>query len=554
VEFRSSDGRAVLPATYTFTAADHGVHTFTGLVLDTAGTQSLTVRDSASSSITGSGSVAVSPAAASRLVISGFPSATTAGTAGKITVTARDAFGNVATGYTGTVHFTSSDPQAALPADYTFTTADAGRRTFSTVLKTAGTQSLTAKDTVNRSLTWTEAGIAVSPAAASRLAVSAPAGATAGTAFNVTVTAQDAYGNTATGYAGTVHFTSSDGQAVLPINSTLSNGTGVFSVTLRTAGSQTLTATDTASGTITGNAAVSVSPAGSGALMFHATDLPQSLNPSDVFVSSVINVSLSVTIASVKVQVNITYPLDSDLRIDLLYIDSGGVLRSSLVLSDFVGAGANFRDTTFDDAAATPIAAGTPPFAGSYRPSDPLSALAGQNGQGTWVLEVGDFVGGSGTVNSWSLIIQPAGSPNTAAGASAQHGGTPLPLAAPPPLPAPITMLPFAGRFTAGRVGSTAAETAGALVPFPLSDPMPLTPQAAGNTVLAGPAGALPAGPAALLVGAEPVVVQPGAGLDTPFAGDVRDGRRGDPAGADNPIGMGGAGALVNGVNDDVAL
>ena len=35
---------------------------------------------------------------------------TTAGVQGTVRVTARDAFGNVATGYTGTVHFTSSDP------------------------------------------------------------------------------------------------------------------------------------------------------------------------------------------------------------------------------------------------------------------------------------------------------------------------------------------------------------------------------------------------------------------------------------------------------------
>ena len=37
-----------------------------------------------------------------------------------MTVTAVDAYGNVATGYTGTVHFTSSDGQAVLPANYTF--------------------------------------------------------------------------------------------------------------------------------------------------------------------------------------------------------------------------------------------------------------------------------------------------------------------------------------------------------------------------------------------------------------------------------------------------
>ena len=73
----------------------------------------------------------------------------------------------------------------------------------------------------------------------------APGSATAGSATNVTVTAKDTYGNTATGYLGTVHFTSTDGSASLPGNYAFVSGdTGVntFPVTLKTAGSQTVTA------------------------------------------------------------------------------------------------------------------------------------------------------------------------------------------------------------------------------------------------------------------------------------------------------------------------
>ena len=66
------------------------------------------------------------------------------------------------------------------------------------------------------------------------------------------MTALDATNAVVTGYTGTVHFTSSDTQAVLPANSTLTNGTGTFSVTLKTAGAQTITATDTVTATITG--------------------------------------------------------------------------------------------------------------------------------------------------------------------------------------------------------------------------------------------------------------------------------------------------------------
>ena len=95
--------------------------------------------------------------------------------AGSFTVTAWDAYGNRATGYTGTVHFTSSDAKAVLPGNYTFTAADAGVHTFSATLKTAGTQSLTATDTANAALTGTQGRITVNAAAASRLLIIAPA-------------------------------------------------------------------------------------------------------------------------------------------------------------------------------------------------------------------------------------------------------------------------------------------------------------------------------------------------------------------------------------------
>ena len=69
-------------------------------------------------------------------------------------MTAYDQFGNVATGYTGTVRFTSNDPQAVLPASYTFTATDAGtHHTFSATLNTVGIQSITATDSVTATIT-----------------------------------------------------------------------------------------------------------------------------------------------------------------------------------------------------------------------------------------------------------------------------------------------------------------------------------------------------------------------------------------------------------------
>jgi plastocyanin len=189
------------------------------------------------------------------LVLSGFPAAVTAGAAATVTVTVQDAAGHTVTGYRGTVHFTSSDSQAVLPANYTFTSTDAGTHTFSSgvTLKTAGSQSVTATDTTTSSVTG-GAMVTVNPAAASTFVVTAsPATVTAGGSTSITVTAKDAFGNTATGYSGTVHFTSSDSQAVLPADATLTNGTGMFTVTLKTAGSESVTATDTADSTVTGS-------------------------------------------------------------------------------------------------------------------------------------------------------------------------------------------------------------------------------------------------------------------------------------------------------------
>ena len=49
-----------------------------------------------------------------------------AGFAARVMIVALDASNQVVTGYTGTVHFTSSDASATLPADYTLTAADDG--------------------------------------------------------------------------------------------------------------------------------------------------------------------------------------------------------------------------------------------------------------------------------------------------------------------------------------------------------------------------------------------------------------------------------------------
>jgi hypothetical protein len=57
--------------------------------------------------------------------------------------------------YLGTVHFTSSDHGAVLPADYTFTAADAGVHTFPFTLTLLGNQTITVTDTHSSGFTGT---------------------------------------------------------------------------------------------------------------------------------------------------------------------------------------------------------------------------------------------------------------------------------------------------------------------------------------------------------------------------------------------------------------
>ena len=256
IHFTSTDAQALLPADYTFTSGDKGVHTFS-VTLKTAGTQAVRARDTIVSTITGvQNGIVVNPGTAKTLVVSGLGSPRTAGVAGTITVAAKDAYGNTATGYTGTVTFTSTDTKAVLPANYKFISGDKGVHTFSVTLKTAGTDSVRARDTVTSTITGGQYPITVTPAAAATLVVSGlTTPRTAGTAGTITVKAVDAFGNTATGYLGTVHFTSTDAKAILPADYTFTAanaGVRTFSVTLKTAGTQVIRARDTVTSTITG--------------------------------------------------------------------------------------------------------------------------------------------------------------------------------------------------------------------------------------------------------------------------------------------------------------
>jgi hypothetical protein len=189
----------------------------------------------------------------------------TAGQAVAIKLTAVLGNGKTAPGFRGTVHLSSTDARADLPADVTFTPGDAGVKQVMVTLKAAGLSTLTGTDTVNPG-TQGAASVTVLPAAAASCAANqAPAATVAGSVVGVAVVVHDPFGNVATGYTGTVKLTASDARAILPQDVTYvpaaDAGSHAFSAALLTTGSQILSAVDTGNSTIHCDAAILVTPA-----------------------------------------------------------------------------------------------------------------------------------------------------------------------------------------------------------------------------------------------------------------------------------------------------
>ncbi len=225
------------------------------------------------------GAVQSNSGAASSLAMA-LPTSLVAGTAQSLTVTALAPGGNPAGTYAGIVHFSSSDVNAQLPSDYTFTAADAGVHTFSVTLETAGSQTVNVTDPGNSGLNATQtvtvgAGADFTTAAVSGSGQSAIVGSAFATALSARVT--DAYGNTVSG--ATVVFmapssgaggtfsgggtsasaqTSSSGIATAPAL-TANSTTGQYSVTASVQGVQS-SATFTLTNLVKPDYSVSVNP------------------------------------------------------------------------------------------------------------------------------------------------------------------------------------------------------------------------------------------------------------------------------------------------------
>ncbi len=121
-----------------------------------------------------------------------------------------------------------------------------------------------------------------------------------------------------------------------------------------------------------------------------------------VVTTSVINFGDDFVLNDVNVTVNLTHTWVGDLDIKLVGPDN-----TEVVLFDRHGGdGDNLTDTTFDDAAANPIASGTPPYSGIFQPDGSLADFNGLNTAGDWTLVITDNAGGDGgTLLNWTLQL-----------------------------------------------------------------------------------------------------------------------------------------------------
>jgi len=160
---------AKLPPTYTFTASDHGEHTFQLTFNEKASTKgTLTTVTATAGSLKGSvftpgsikdqASLTVYPATVATHFGLTILSPAVVGSPTEVKVVALNAANQVVPSFTGTVSFTSTDPTATVSAtakgtpvgikkfSYTFTAGDAGSHDFWLTFDKAGEQSITVTD------------------------------------------------------------------------------------------------------------------------------------------------------------------------------------------------------------------------------------------------------------------------------------------------------------------------------------------------------------------------------------------------------------------------
>jgi hypothetical protein len=192
--------------------------------------------------------VTVTPAGIGYFTVTGIPAVVTADDLLSPVITAFDPFGNIETGYTGTITFSSDNGDPALPADYTFTSGpgqDNGVHTFAGGAQLKRVSAGCYVAVADGLKTGQQAGIVVNPGLAAQLlwVTQPPVSVTVGAAwtdFSIEIT--DAYGNRRTADTDNVTVTPSFGALTGPTTVAAVGGLATFSgISFSSAGTLTLT-------------------------------------------------------------------------------------------------------------------------------------------------------------------------------------------------------------------------------------------------------------------------------------------------------------------------
>jgi len=396
--------------TYTSVAALNGTATFSGIVLDTAGSYTFTATDTTRSlpTVTSAPPTVIIPAKASQLVFSTQPPASTAATSTfGVALTIEDAYGNIETTDDNNVALNlATDPCDGSLTGTTTEAAVSGRATFSNlqvVTACAGYQLMAIDGT--DSLTSPLSNLFSITAATPAQLVYNPEPPTLGTAGSTltsfSVSVEDTYGNTETTGTGASDAitlslaTKPTGGAFNSVSGTYSgvaalNGTATFSgVVLDTAGSYTFTATDS---TTTLPTVTSTPPTVIGAAM--PTELVYDPEPPTTGTAGSTLTSFSVSVEDTYGNIETTGTGASDaITLSLATEPTGGAFNSATGTYTAVAAvngTANFSGIVLDTAGSytfsaidstrtLPTVTSTPPTVINHGTPYAITVVSGNN-------------------------------------------------------------------------------------------------------------------------------------------------------------------------------
>lgn len=110
-------------------------------------------------------------------------------------------------------------------------------------------------------------------------------------------------------------------------------------------------------------------------------------------------------ITRVSVALNISSSNDQNVVADLIAPDGTDIpLFSGKGGSSNLGFGDNTNDLILDDGGAS-FGSGSPPFAGTFKPSGSLATLNGKDSQGVWQLKLADSGSDTVALNHWSMTF-----------------------------------------------------------------------------------------------------------------------------------------------------